>query len=376
MMRNPSSRSVADPARAIRFRSSALISGVVAVVLSAAACDQGWTRGARRPQWSVRRAPLTDFSPVADHRQATELTFLVFGDSGTGEEDQRRVGRDMAAVCRASGGCDFALLAGDLIYMSGVRPPRKSPTGEWVHDSQFAEKFEIPYTPLGRLDFWAVPGNHDWRITDSVDNEVLYTYASERWRMPAHDYAVPQLPPWIHIYGLASTKLFHGVDDGQIERAEAGLCGREGWRLLFGHHPIYSSGAHADDRGLIEMRLALLDSLIEACGVHLYFSGHDHHQEHLSAGSFEQIIQGAAASPREFGQAPRVEGVQRLVASDRLGFALVRVTPQRLELRFFGHAGTTIPDEFHCRSFELAEFHRRGARSSVCGKIRSYGYGR
>jgi hypothetical protein len=322
----------------------------------------------REPQWSERREPLIDYSPVADLRGATELTFLVFGDGGTGKNGQRRVGRDMATVCREHGGCDFALMAGDLIYRSGVGPPRTSSDGKPVHDPQFSEKFEIPYELLGRLDFWAVPGNHDWRTAQSVDNEVLYTYASERWRMPAHDYAVPDLPEWIHIYGLATTKLYHGITSGQIERARADLCGKDGWRLLLGHHPVYSSGKHADERGTIgEVRQALLEPLIEPCGVQFYFAGHDHHQEHLSAGSFEQIIQGAAGRPRKVRRvASRADGVRQLGASDRLGFALVRATPTTLEIRFFGHAGDPPPEEIHCRKFELSEFDSWGARSSTC----------
>ena len=118
---------------------------------------------------------------------------------------------------------------------------------------------------------------------------------------------------------------------------------------------------------LREMRQALLEPLIENCAIHFFLAGHDHHQEHLSAGGFEQIIQGAAARPRVVGNAPKVDGVRRLFASDRLGFALIQASSTRLELRFFGHAGEAGPEELHCRRFDRIEFDEVEARSEDCG---------
>lgn len=149
-------------------------------------------------KWTEPPPPL-ELEQIADLRQREELLFLVFGDSGTGKPDQWKVAGHMVAECEASGGCDFALMAGDNIYPSGIDPDAASPG---ALDPVFIEKFEQPYAAFGRLDFWAVPGNHDWRIRGSVDAQARYSSISQRWRMPARDYAVPRLPDWIHIYGL------------------------------------------------------------------------------------------------------------------------------------------------------------------------------
>ena len=69
--------------------------------------------------------------------------------------------------------------------------------------------FEVPYERFGRLDFWMVPGNHDWARPGLVDTEVRYSDRSERWRMLSHDYPIPRLPDWIHIYALDTNKLHH-----------------------------------------------------------------------------------------------------------------------------------------------------------------------
>ena len=69
--------------------------------------------------------------------------------------------------------------------------------------------------------------------------------------------------------------------------------------------------------------------MILECVVHLYLSGHAHHQEHLTARGFEQVIQGAAARSKG-GNNPRDEPhVRQRFFSRTFGFALVTVDPDR-----------------------------------------------
>jgi len=309
---------------------------------------------ARAPDWTERPPPALPAAGVTDHSQATRLRFVVFGDGGTGTARQRRIGKAMAATCRERGGCDFALVAGDLIY------------GHRNLESAFEEKFERAYEPLGRLDFWVVAGNHDWKVRGLVEAELRYSDHSPRWRMPSHDYAVPLLPEWLRIYGLDTTKLEYEYDDGQLERAREELCEGSGWRLLLGHHPVYSSGYHANSSGELPGIKTLLEPLIEACGVQLYLSGHDHHQEHITAPGFDQIVQGAAAQLRRvYRPRNRDREVQQLAAASSLGFALIEVTGEQLTLLFFRENDGGV-QAFHCRVFELAEFEDPQARSRSC----------
>ena len=79
---------------------------------------------------------------------------------------------------------------------------------------------------------------------------------------------------------------------------------------------------------------------MKVCGVHFYLSGHAHHQEHISAPGFEQIIQGAAGrnkgSNRFKGSGPLK---QRYFARD-FGFGILEVTPERMQIDFYSVAGT------------------------------------
>lgn len=323
---------------------------------------------ARGPKWSARPEPLELEQLAAEHGTRQALRILVFGDSGTGRKAQRLVAERMLQECRDRGGCDFALMTGDSIYPAGVNELQHAPPDE-PFDRSFQQKFERPYGAFGRMDFWAVPGNHDWYGLRSVATLVRYTQQSARWRMPSHDYEIPRLPEWIHIYGLDTTSLMYGRESTQLERARSSLCDKPGWKLLFGHHPIYTSGAHGGPGGeSSRMKLALLDPLIEPCGVQLYLSGHDHHQEHLSSPAFEQVVQGAAAKLDRLRRIKqRAPGVRSLTADSRLGFALVEATPQRLVLRFFGYDRPGVAGgAFHCRLFELDQFDDPAARSAPC----------
>jgi len=316
---------------------------------------------------AVTGADLAAEPPGADHRGSSRLRFLVFGDSGTGERDQYTVGRRMADECEARGGCDFALMLGDNLYGRGVKPLRETDSGP-LFDEKFRERFEKPYEPLGAIDFWVVAGNHDWTSARKIDTEIAYSRHSSRWRMPSHDFALPRLPDWIRIYGLDTTALTRGRNVAQVDRAHDHLCDGAGWRLLFGHHPVYTSGRHARaDGSYPKAREALLGPLIESCGIQLYFAGHDHHQEHLRAPAFDQIIQGAAAKLRKVHTVKRrADGVEQLAAESLFGFAIVDVTPQRLELRFFGYGDGRPYTEWYCRAFERSEFADRDRRSKPC----------
>ena len=109
--------------------------------------------------------------------------------------------------------------------------------------------------------------------------------------------------------------------------------------FLFGHHPIYSSGQHGledGNRGVMPSLDTALRPMIERCGVHVYFAGHDHHQEHVRADGFEQIVQGAG------GQSLRRIHIDELGAAAQgrtgfaeVGFALVTVDPESIRITFY-----------------------------------------
>ena len=315
-----------------------------------------------------RLTPISDWSGVEtrDHSSSSELTFLIFGDSGRGNDAQRRVGQCMLQTCQSpeGNGCDFALVLGDNIC-GGILSAGGGV--ESATDDSFSKRFETPYAGFtggggsARLDFWVVAGNHDWRKSESVQAQIDRSKVSQLWRMPSHHYQVPKLPDWITLYGLETTVMqslsserdqekatqLRADQDQQLAAAGAAMSGGSGWKLLFGHHPVYTSGMHGREGGADGELPALkeaLGPLIEERGVQVYFAAHDHHQEHISAAEgFQQIVQGAAGTLRDVPDTTGSSGVRR--SKSAYGFGLVRATPQELEIEFYE------ADEGRCACF-------------------------
>ena len=276
---------------------------------------------------------------IADHSAADELTFLVLGDMGEGDRNQYAVGEAMGDYC-ALNRCDFVLGLGDNIYRDGVRSEDAR---------KFKTRFERPYEDLGRIDFWMVPGNHDWHLANSVQSEINYSAESERWRMPGLSYAVPNLPEWVSIYAVDTTvaafsvwwdghSIVEAVTDDMLEDANTALCDKPGWRLMFGHHPRYSSGKHAvgeDPAGKMISIDETIGAVADGCGVQVYFSGHDHHQELIWQDDFVQVIQGAGGRYlRELPQSDKLAGARW--SSVQFGFGVIKLTPAEMNIRFYG----------------------------------------
>lgn len=278
---------------------------------------------------------------ISDHTDLSKITFLVLGDMGTGGANQQAVADAMVEFCdQPANSCDFIIALGDNIYRDGVDSPA---------DSKLLTRFEQPYENLGRIDMWLTPGNHDWLRADSVQSEIDYTTLSDRWRMPHNHFAIPQLPPWLNIYSVDTT-LLH-IQSWQIEDpilntstadmltgAQSGLCDKPGWRILFGHHPIYTSGKHglsAKPAGIIDSIQQSLSTVVEECDVQVYMAGHDHHQELIQVDGFTQIIQGAGGRYlRTIPDSADLLGTRWSV--ERFGFAAITATSDQLAIAYFG----------------------------------------
>lgn len=274
---------------------------------------------------------------IPDLRKARSVTFAVMGDMGRGTADQRRVGQAMATAC-ATAGCRFAIAVGDNLY--------DGPTS--LDDPRFRSWFVEPYAGLD-LPVWLSLGNHDWYGDPAV--EIAYTDRARRqakgpyWFMPGPNYAVPLLPAWLDLLAIDTNSIHSELLQGvEAQRAwlnhavPSGAAAKGRWTLLFGHHPYRSSGAHGDDV-IVERFLA---PWLQTGAIDAGFFGHDHHQEHYAAQETELFIQGAGSEVRTLRF--DMEGRRCADASRRdcsrwkaldLGFSVVTVTPERLEVVFY-----------------------------------------
>lgn len=264
------------------------------------------------------------------------IGFVVMGDVGEGNDDQRAVAAQIDTFC-ATERCDFVILLGDNIYDAGV---------ESVTDDQWRTKFEEPYADL-ELPFYAVLGNHDYGgvigvcplcseqggLGNQFDRgpiEVEYTMHSEKWTMPATHYTF-QLGNVGFVMLDTNSILWDDTTNGDqlawYRGAVADLraAGAE-WIVAAGHHPYLSNGAHGNagtyesiEVGGVDVPipipimdgrnvLSFFDTYV--CGdADVYLAGHDHNRQWLNepsaCGGTELIVSGAGAKVKGFDDTER-----------------------------------------------------------------------
>jgi len=255
------------------------------------------------------------------------LHVVAFGDFGTGDRHQADIAKAIERR-HAQERFDFGITLGDNFYRCGVRS---------VTDSKWASRWENPYTPLG-IPFYATLGNHDYghpvgicpEHRGSPAAEVAYTQKSRSWRMPARYYTYTAGPA--RFFAIDT----EGWSDAQFEWLEAALqkaANEPGirWRIVYGHHPVLSSGHHANERrsGVLRRQLG---PLFQAAKVDLYICGHDHSLERLSWNGVDLLIDGGGGASLRFDAHPRAES---LLAAVQFGFLDLKIDEQKISAQFY-----------------------------------------
>jgi predicted phosphodiesterase len=203
--------------------------------------------------------------------QPDSLKFAIIGDSGTGSSSQHKVA-EMLIAARAKFPYEFVLMMGDNLY-SGSGP------------KDYQKKFEVPYKPLldSGLKFYAALGNHD--NTDEKNYKPF--------NMGGQRYYTFKPKNGVRVFALDSNYM----DQPQLQWLEKELTASgSDWKIVFFHHPLYSSGMHGSD---IQLR-AQLEPLFLKHGVDVVFSGHEHFYERIKPQKgIYYFTSGGAAKLRE-----------------------------------------------------------------------------
>lgn len=242
---------------------------------------------AELPPTVVRERPpaLTVLSPppgaLVLPKKPGSIRLAIIGDSGRGDTAQNEVAREMVAW-HARFPFELVLMLGDNIYDSHT-------------PEDYRAKFEEPYKPLldAGVMFQAAIGNHD----DS--NQVHYDkfnmggqryYSFRRWERSLQGGIAGA---GARFWALDSRTL----DPEQLAWLQAGLKNSGSrWKIVFFHHPIYTSGRYAS--AARALRRALEPILVEG-DADVVLSGHEHFYERTQPqrGIF-YFVSGAAGSLR------------------------------------------------------------------------------
>lgn len=229
----------------MRYRNRRVLSSVI-VAGSLAVCGACNSSAARGSDGAVG----TDAILQLPNREGS-FKFGVMGDFGTGNRDQYEMASKIAELQRRFP-FKTVVLTGDNLYGS-ERP------------QDYYRKFELPYKPLldNGVKFYASLGNHDEREQRyyklfNMDGKFYYTFnpaADVRFFAFESSYPEPEQIAWLEKELKNSTSK---------------------WKMVFFHHPLYSSGGrHGSD---VRLR-AVLEPLFVQHNVSVVLQGHDHFYE-------------------------------------------------------------------------------------------------
>lgn len=266
----------------------------------------------------AQRAPLASAAPLvaqAASPSPTKLRWLATADSGSGDRKQQAVADQMAAVQRRQP-VDLVIMAGDNIYNDG-------------DISKVDGAFTRPYSALlqAGVPFHAVLGNHDIR-TANGDPQVAYRPfgMAGRWynlrRGPVEFFMLDtnmnanwgQQLPWLRT-SLAASKA--------------------PWKVVVGHHPIYSAGFYGND----SVAQGRLGPLFKKYGVQLYINGHEHDYERT------KMIEGTTYLTIGIGGAslrPILANGNTAASASVHGFVELEASPTSLKINAWDRQGKPI----------------------------------
>lgn len=300
----------------------------LAAALAALTLLVGGALAQDRPRRSFDPAAERDLPPpvVPPAREGGRyVRALVFGDWGSRGPGQRLVAQAMAERARREP-IDLLITTGDNFYPRGVQS---------TDDPQWAAKFEGIYAdPALQVPVYPSLGNHDWM--GKVEAQVEYSAVNPRWRLPArwHAFAWPpeQADPVVEFF-ITDTQamLLRGGDAEQREWLAGALeRSRARWKVVIGHHPIYSHGRHGGSGTLRER----LEPLLVQGGADLYMAGHDHTLELLRPVSgVHHVVSGGGGGP-EMAYPIEWSDVEAYYAATGGGFVALRASDDDLVLEF------------------------------------------
>ncbi|GAA4323702.1 tartrate-resistant acid phosphatase type 5 family protein [Flaviaesturariibacter amylovorans] len=211
------------------------------------------------------------------------LTFLVFGDWGKYGGQQQQAVADRMDIVGRHHGIRFIISTGDNFYYAGVRN---------TSDRHWQASFEEVYNRSGhQVPWYPVLGNHDYGTNPQA--QIEYSALSERWRMPARYHSLKQRmgDGYSALFLFTDTSPLvnanHGNRMGDLDQqdtaaqrrwlADALSDSKDTWKIVIGHHPVYSAGPHRDTRELI----GRFEPIFLQTRTDFYLAGHDHSLQHL-----------------------------------------------------------------------------------------------
>lgn len=241
------------------------------------------------------------------------VKFAVIGDSGQPGTGQNAVAKQMAAW-RTRYPFEFVIMTGDNLY--GSERPR-----------DYEKKFSIPYKPLidAGVKFYASLGNHD------DTGQIQY----KLFNMDGKKYYSFKPQNGVRFFAIDTNY----VDNKQLEWLDKELAASgSDWKIMFFHHPLYSSG---ETHGSADLQRELLEPVFLKHGVNVAIMGHEHFYERIKPQKgVAYFILGSSAKLRK-GDLQKSSLTMYGNDSD-YAFMLLEIAGDEMYFQTINHKGVTI----------------------------------
>lgn len=228
-----------------------------------------------------------------------KLVFFAFGDWGIKNQLSQECAKAMDDWANKNQKPAFILVLGDNFYPDGV---------DSIDDPQFVTNWKEGYLnfPALQVPWNIILGNHDYSQLNSATSQIEYTNCvhndKKLWNCPSTHYS------FSHALPNKTSIDFFGIDTNgscsswykEGQKFTQGLPGTlesrdflekelknslATWKIVFGHHPLFTSRPNKKSSRLRAARGADVDGPIKGFGfqdlfvehnVSAYFSGHEH----------------------------------------------------------------------------------------------------
>jgi tartrate-resistant acid phosphatase type 5 len=257
------------------------------------------------------------------------LRIVAFGDFGEqpnrNTAPQNNVAQAITSY-HADQPFDFGLTLGDNFYPAGLNSP--------THP-RWTSQWERLYSPMG-IRVYAVLGNHDYKNVSSPRAEMDRSRLSATWCLPRPYFTFTAGA--VQLFAVDTTPVEEPEHDpgtamaAQRQWLDRALgASRARWKIVYGHHPVYTNGEHGGRSGSIPRIKNYLLPLLLKHKVDVYLSGHDHDLEALEpeGGVHFFVSGGAGRHLRDFER----KGCQRWGTASSYGFTVLETDAAGLSLK-------------------------------------------
>ncbi|HET9496328.1 MAG TPA: metallophosphoesterase [Chloroflexia bacterium] len=265
--------------------------------------------------------------------QDDRLRFAVIGDYGY----EGRPASEVAALV-ASWQPDLVITTGDNNYPDGAASTIDRNIGR--HYAQFIAPYRGIFGPgAAKNQFFPSLGNHDWHARDARPYLEYFTLpGNERY----YDFAAGP----VHFFALDSDD--HEPDGNTADSRQAAWLrdklarAREPWRVVYMHHPPYSSGDHGNTP---ETQWPYED-----WGATAVLGGHDHSYERIQVGGIPYFVNGLGGAP--YYDFRDVVAGSRARHTGEHGAMLANTTRHVANFTFYTTDGVLVDEHRQCRAWE------------------------